>query len=198
MSVGVFMGIRASYTEEAQASAENYLAAINVALAARGLPPYLDPAPAPDVYNDTLFGRSAVDADSGKCISEVARIGVKQSGAKHLALLNYNPYRVSFVPADFPEPLATRYTEPIAGKNTGIWVGSAATLFRELLDVATKLKVPIDGGLSDTVAEKIRDYQPLFEGDSVDPNSDLRSTWLLLHEGARLALEHHVALSFAG
>lgn len=97
MSVGLFMGIRESYTEEAQDSAEDYLAAINVALSSRGLPPYGEPVSAPDVYNDTLFGRSAVDADSGKCISEVARIGVKQSGSKHLALLNYNPYRVAFV-----------------------------------------------------------------------------------------------------
>ncbi len=201
MSVGLFMGIRQSYTEEARDSAEDYLATINVALAARGLPPYVEPASAPDVYSDTerfLFGRSAVDADSGRCISEVAKIGVKQSGAKHLALLNYNPYRVAFVPIDFPEPLATRYTECIAGQNIGIWVGSAPALFRELLNVATKLKVPVDGTLSDTVAEKIREYQPLFEGDVVIPDSDLRSTWLLLHEGARLALEHQVALSFAG
>lgn len=198
MSVGLFMGIRESYTEDAQDSGEAYLAAINVALASRGLPPYVEPASAPDVYNDTLFGRSAIDAMGGSLISEVARIGVKQSGAKHLALLNYNPYRVAFVPIDFPEPLATKYKEPLAGQNFGIWVGSAARLFRELLDVATKLKVPIDGSLSDTVAEKIRGYQPLFEGDVVNPNSDLRPTWLLLHEGARLALEHQVALSFAG
>lgn len=45
--------------------------------------------------------------------------------------------------------------------------------------------------------EKIRDSQPLFEGDMVDHDSDLRSTWLLL-EGARLAIEHYLALSFAG
>lgn len=202
MSVGLFMGIRESYTEDAQDSAEGYLAAINVALASRGLPPYVEPASATDIYNDTertfLFGRSAVDADSGKCISEVAKIGVKQSGARHLALLSYNPYRVAFLPIDFPEPLATRYTEAIADQNTGIWVGSAARLFTELLDVATKLKVPIDGTLSDTVAEKIREYQPLFEGDIVDPNSELRTTWLLLHEGTRLALQHQVALAFAG
>ncbi len=202
MSVGLFMGIRQSYTEEAQHSAEDYLAAINLALAARGLPPYVEPASAPNVYNDAerafLFGRSGVDADSGKCISAVAKIGVKQSGAKHLALLNYNPCRVAFVPIDFPEPLATRYTECIAGQNIGIWVGSAQALFRELLDVATKLKVSVDRGLSDAVAEKIRGYQALFEGDVVDPDSDLRSTWLLLHEGARLALKHQVALSFAG
>lgn len=77
MSVGVFLGIRQSYTEEAQDSAEDYLAAINVALAARGLPPYVEPASPPDVYNesvhnDFLFGRSAVDADRGKCITQVA------------------------------------------------------------------------------------------------------------------------------
>ena len=67
MSVGPFRGIRKSYTEDAQDRAEDYLAAINVALECRGLPLYVEPASAPDVYDDTqrtfLFGRSAVDAD---------------------------------------------------------------------------------------------------------------------------------------
>ncbi len=84
MSIGVFMGIRPSYAEEAQDSAEDYLAAINVALASRGLPPYVEAASPPDVYNGTLFGRSALDAQLQPVLGGVRAHRVLRAAGGHV------------------------------------------------------------------------------------------------------------------
>ena len=44
MSVGCFIGVRESYTKEAQDAAAEYLSAINSVMRAKGLPEYVDPA----------------------------------------------------------------------------------------------------------------------------------------------------------
>ena len=198
MSVGFFLGIRSSYIDEAQDSAEAYIAAINKALRRRFLPAYEEPAE-PYVYVDTMFGRSALDHDSARSIGALANRVTRQRRAPHFASLDYNCYRVAFVPIDFPEPLDTEFSEKLFGDETFIQVGSSIALFREVLESAALLGVPLENGsLSDATAARISEYEPLFPGDVVDPNSDLRHTWLLLHEGVRFSVQHSIALSLAG
>jgi hypothetical protein len=199
MSVGCFIGIRASYTDQAQDAATAYLAAINAALRANGVPAYVDPPDPPDVYTGGLFGRSALDHHSARCLAQLGESAAAHGPAPHLELLGMNPYRVAFVPVDFEQPLPTDYTESIAGDQVGIWVGSASRLAAELVSVAPLLGIPLEAGrLTDTVARKINDFAPLFEGDDCALAEDERTAWLLLYEGARLAVQHGVALSLAG
>jgi hypothetical protein len=58
MSTGLFIGVRYSYIEEAQASAEAFVDSINHVLLDIGVEPYLDPYEPPNVYTGHLFGRS--------------------------------------------------------------------------------------------------------------------------------------------
>ena len=51
MSTGLFLGIRSSYIPEAQASASDFLDAINRVLKSRGFAAYTDPLDPPNVYN---------------------------------------------------------------------------------------------------------------------------------------------------
>jgi hypothetical protein len=84
-------------------------------------------------------------------------------------------------------------------KKTRIAVGSLYPLMREVLGVAEVLNIPLrDGVLSDDTAARIRQSESLFAGDAPDPNNDYRSTWLVVHEGVRLAISNNVALSLAG
>src|SRR5437773_1292097 len=96
MSVGCFLGIRASYIDEAQNAASAYLDAVNAALSAIGLPGYTDPADPPNVYDGGLFGRSALDHHSARCLAEFAESAMARGPAPHLGLLATNPYRVAF------------------------------------------------------------------------------------------------------
>ena len=199
MSVGFFMGIASSYTDEAQESARALTRAINEALKSQAVPPYSDPAEPPGVYADNLFGRSALDHDSARLLVALAELAVNRAGAVHLALLVENPYRVAFLPVELPAPILTTYSESIAGDDTAISIGSSLALLREVIAVAPLLGIPLKNGvLSDPVAALINDYAALFPGDTPDPNADQRTTWLLLHEGARLSIAHRVALSLAG
>jgi hypothetical protein len=199
MSVGCFLGIRASYIDEAQDVASAYVAAINAVLRANGLPEYSDPAHTPDVYDGGLFGRSALDHHSASCLAELAEIALGHQPAPHLGLLALNPYRVAFVPVGFEQPLLTHHAETIAGEQLQLWVGSAPRLVAELATTASLLGIPLDDGrLSDETARKINDFAPLYEGDDRSLSEDERTAWLVLYEGARLAVQHGVALSLAG
>jgi hypothetical protein len=61
------------------------------------------------------------------------------------------------------------------------------------------LGIPLDDGwLADTVAQKINDFAPLHKNDDCSLAEDERTAWLVLYEGARLAVKHGVALSLAG
>ena len=198
MSVGFFMGIHASYTEESQASAANLIKAINVALKQAKLPPYVEPAELPDVYNDGHFGRSGLDHHSAGALMNLAEQASQRLNAPHLELLTKNPYRVAYLPIDFGSPLLTDHTERIFNSVADIWVGSAPRLREELIEYALLLGIPLTSGeLSDDVATMIDNETPLAPGDGDDLIEE-RTAWLVLYEGARLAVEHGVALSLAG
>jgi len=199
MAVGFFMGIRPSYVETARFLAEAHIHSINNTLAALGLPTYVEPAHPPDVYDGSWFGRSALDHEGGRLLRELGRFARERADAKHLALLEQNPYRVAFVPVVFPEPLLTDFRLDIAGERMRIAVGSLQPLMREVLDVSKALNIPLQNGvLTDETAVRIRESQPLVAGDTPDPEHDQRVTWLVVHEGVRLAISNNIALSLAG
>lgn len=199
MSVGLFMGIRASYIPEAQHLASAYLEAINNALRDAGLDEYREPLSPPSVYQEGLFGRSALDHHSAPNLVRLAHLAGRLGNATHARLLEVNPYRVAFVPIAFAKPLPTSYSERIAEDWAGIWVGSAPAFWRELVSLAPALGIPLEGTeLSRPVAERINACEPLQEGDATAGVEDDRTSWLLVFEGARLAVEHGIALSFAG
>jgi hypothetical protein len=199
MSTGLFMGVRSSYIDGAEASAEAFLAAINRALTHRGAASYLDPPEAPNVYNGHLFGRSELDHHTSRVLSEIARVGTQSRENPNLALIRDNPYRVAFVPADFAPPTPTEYYEQIGDEDTQIWVGSLPRLLTELKHLAGQLGIPlVNGELADETASAINEFKPFRNGDSVELIEDERTAWLALYEGARLAVEHRVALTLAG
>jgi hypothetical protein len=199
MSVGFFMGIKDSYIEQAQHLADQYIGAANRVLTELGAPPYLESTKPPDVYENHLFGRSALDHDSARLLGRLGKVAREIMGAEHLWLLAHNPYRVAFLPVEFKKPLLTDYHETICGEDLPIAIGSSPVLFRECQVFADHLGVPLNHGLlEDSTAARINDYLPLGEGDKVDPNTDQRTTWLLVFEGARLSIEHNIALSLAG
>ncbi len=107
MSTGLFMGIRWSYIDEAQASAGAFVDSINRALSNTGIGPYIEPDEPPEVYKGHLFGRSELDHHSSRVLVRVASIGTSARQSPQLALIRDNPFRVSFVPASFPNPLTT-------------------------------------------------------------------------------------------
>jgi hypothetical protein len=199
MSTGLFMGVRRSYINEAQASATAFLDALNLTLSHSGIAPYVDPHEPPNVYRGHLFGRSELDHHSSRVLAEIASLGTASKESPNLALVRDNPYRVTFVPADFARPLQTEYRERIGGSEVPIWVGSLPRLLAELRVLAGQLGIPLtNGDLMDETAVAINAFEPLREGDSIELAEDERTGWLALYEGARLALQHSVALTLAG
>ena len=61
----------------------------------------------------------------------------------------------------------------------------------------TSLKFPV-ASASGSLVTRIDDFAPLYPDDDGSLAEDERTAWLLLHEGARLSIEHDVALSLAG
>ncbi len=200
MSVGVFMSLRASYVEKAQAVAARYASAVDAVLRGRGLGGYVDPKTVPDVYRRGRFGRSGIDHHSAGAFVALGEMAEEsEEPSPHLELLATNPFRLAYVPADFDAPLALEHTELIAGERPRLWVGSAPRLAEELSRMAQRLGIPLEGStLSDEVADKIAAMELLGEGDDGALAEDERTVWLLLFEGARLANHHRVALSLAG
>jgi hypothetical protein len=196
MSVGFFMGIRKSYTAAAQDVASDFLTAINGSLAAHDLPAYADPPQAPDVYVAHLFGRSALDHHGAQSLRKVASMAAPDG---HLALVAANPFRLAFLPMDFEKPLETDHQEKIWNQQVNILAGSAARLLDELRALTPSLGITLNNGdLADDVAHKINECEALHEGDTLELAENERTAWLLLFEGARLALTHKIALSLAG
>ena len=99
MSVGCFLGIRASYNDEYQVAAASHIAAINAALRENGLPGYADPPDPPDVYDGGLFGRSALDHHGAPSPLRIWMRAAGHGRAPHLGLLAANPYRVRSSPS---------------------------------------------------------------------------------------------------
>jgi hypothetical protein len=119
----------------------------------------------------------------------------------HLKLLIVVPLPVVYVPQDFSQQLEA--LEPRGGGEGKVFLGSAPHVLRCLVAVVQdeKLAIPLqpDGTLSDVTAERINAREPLFDGDTHHLASEgLRTAWLMLHEGARLAVEHQTALALAG
>lgn len=199
MSVGLFMGIVPSYSEEAEDSARQLIAAINSRLRERNLPLYTEQSEPPDVYVDDVFGRSELDHHSASCFAELADLAEQHHSARqHLAILT-NPYRAVFLPQDFGEPFKTGYKEEIFGGSLEVWAGSAPKLLGELTELAPHLGIPLDNSvLTDEIAAKVNEFELLTEDDDGELSEDERTAWLALYEGARLAVENKVALSLAG
>jgi hypothetical protein len=200
MSIGCFVGpLRSAYAEEAQDRAALFAKAIDATLRKHGLPGYREPTEEPDVYNDGLFGRSALDHHGAETLTALARLANEDGGAPHIGLLATNPYRVAFLPLDFEAPLLTDHTERLFGKHAGLWIGSAPRLLTELTDLAPALGIPLDDRqLTDDIATKINNFAPLYPNDDCALAEDQRTAWLLLYEGARLAVEHQVPMCLAG
>jgi hypothetical protein len=200
VSVGFFIGVRASFIEEAQQAAEALLDAVNVELTRLGLPLYDEPRELPDVYDDMRFGRSALDHDSARLIIELATRATTARPSPQLELLTQNPYRVVFVPRDFGPPVETEFEDRIGGEMYRIWCGSSLRLWQEALRGAELLGIPLTAGLlQDETARHINEYEPLSAADrGAEELGDLRTTWLTLHEAARLSASTGVALCLAG
>jgi hypothetical protein len=197
MAVGAFIGIRASFADRAEADA--FLEAIDRALRDARLPAYTEPVPLPDVYRRMRFGRSELDHHSADVLVALARRAEDIGNGEHLALIGRHPYRVALLPLDFAMPLETEYSERIVGNPTPIWVGSAYGLRRDVCALAPALGIPLLGDvLSDQVADLINEGESLDDDDFGQLWEDERTAWLLLYEGARLAIEHGIALSLAG
>lgn len=197
MAVGVFLGIRASFNDQKAAAA--FLAAITSAARLKGLPEYEESA-TPVVQSDRQgIGRSEVDHHSAGVLAALAGY-VPESASPNLRLIERNPYRVAFLPFDFRAPLETEYREAIAGAPTEIWVGSARGLRNELQAIAPALGIPLTHGvLADRTAALINCGDSLENTDEdAGLLEDERTAWLLLYEGAVLAVAHGVALSLAG
>lgn len=200
MAVGCFLGIVPSYADTATALAHRFIGAINSGLASRRLTAYSEPLDIPNVYVDNLFGRSALDHESAGFLAALGdtprSVGLE---APNLSLLSFNPYRVAFVPGPSFLPFETEYVENIAGDDVPIWAGSLQGLLDELLVLAPHLAIPLSSQqLAGATATKINDCVALSDADPLDPADGRRSAWLLLHEGARLALSHGIAICLAG
>jgi hypothetical protein len=199
MSTGLFMGIRTSFIDEAQDSASAFVDAINRVLITHGVSSYVDPVEPPNVYTGHLFGRSQLDHHSSRVLVKIASLGTDSRESVNLALIRDNPFRLAFVPMEFSPPSPTAYHEQLAGNAIQIWVGSLPHLLMELRLLAGDLGIPFkDGDLTDEIAAAINDFKPLHDGDSTELAEDERTAWLAMYEGARLALEHKVALTLAG
>ncbi|MFW9995562.1 MAG: hypothetical protein ACFFD4_26225 [Candidatus Odinarchaeota archaeon] len=197
MTVGFFIGIRNSFTDEAQDDANAFLAAVTQSLLAAGYSGYSEPPVLPDVYVGYKFGRSALDNIGGFSLGKLAGIGLEKYGVLHLSLIASAPLLVAFLPFDFGEPLETKYTcTDWYGNSEHVWIGSSQGLLRELLELAPDLGIPLNKGvLEDGTTELINDYQPLYKGDTCEMAEDERVAWLVLHEGAKLSIEHGIALA---
>ncbi|MGD0481123.1 MAG: hypothetical protein ABSA42_13195 [Terracidiphilus sp.] len=220
MSTALFMGVRCSYGGEAtngngDCPAAAFLDALNRVLAENGIERYDDPEETPRVYRGHLFGRSALDHHSPRVFLELVAIAeasaprsnlaqnqapnLIQNQAQNLALIRMNPHRAVFLPRALPKPLATGYCAQNGGEPAAVWAGSLVDLLRELLSLGHELRIPLaNGELADETANAINMFRPFHELDSTKLIENYRTAWLALHEGARLALEHDVALTLAG
>ena len=165
MSVGAFMGIRASFVDDAREAADSLVAACQLALQENGFPRYQDPEEPPDVYTGFKFGRSSLDHHAAARLVEVAELADVELEASHLGVISLNPYRMVFLPVALPRPVLTGYIETISGQEVAIWLCSSFGLLDGVLKAAPKLGIPLkDGMLSDEIAAKIDDLAPLYVG----------------------------------
>ena len=201
MSVGFFVGIANSYTDDAQNDANALIDAINRELAERELEPYEEANISADAYyKHNKLGRSSLDHHSAKMIARLGEMAAEQFDAVDAGLLDVNPYRLVFVPRPLDEPLYTDHTETIWGSDVGIIAGSLDGLLDDLRRLAPQLGIPLDDGeLTDEIAGRIDRAEPLVDGeDDWDLVENGRTAWLAVYEAARIAHDNDIALCLAG
>jgi len=192
------MGVRCSFSGDENGAETAFLDAMNRVLTENGIEPYVDPLERPCVYHGRLFGRSALDHHSPRVLMELVAKAEELGPCPNLSLIRKNPHRVIFLPRALPEPLATGYFERNGGKRAPVWAGSLAQLLEELTNLGHNLRIPFaKGKLADQTASAINKFRPFHELDSTKLIESYRPAWLALYEGARLALENHVALMLA-
>lgn len=195
MSMGFFMGIRTSFSEAFTDEFAQLMGAVRSALEKKKIAVYNDPSVVPDVYENGLFGRSALDHHSASVLMSLNEIAQGKNISKHLDLKGD---RLIYLPMKFEEPFRVSY-----GK--GFWplkkiqdIGSLESLLNELCQLGEALGIPFEeGSLSDDKANLINEFKALHDNDVLDYAEDERTAWLVFYEGARLALKHNVALSVA-
>jgi len=196
MSIGAFIGIRPSFRDQAHADA--FLQAIEHALRLAGLPAYDEP-PAAESARPIGVGRSELDHHDAAALVALARRAREEGHGQHLDVLTSNPYRAAFLPMELAAPLATEYVDPVAVHRAPVQVASALALRGELVALAPVLGIRLDQGyLSDNVAMLINEGESLGPDDIPLAWNEERAAWLMLYEGARVALKHRRALSLAG
>lgn len=201
MSVGFFLGIAHSYSDQAQHDAADLIEAINRGLSERGLAAYEDPdVPLDAFHQHERLGRSSLDHHSAKMIARLGEMAAESFDATWAELLDVNPYRLVFLPRELDEPIFTDHTEEIWGSDVGIIAGSLDGLLEDLRQLAPELDIPIDGDrLSDHTAARIDRADPLLDSeDDEDLVNNGRTAWLAVYEAARVARENDVALCLAG
>lgn len=201
MSVGFFVGIANSYTDDAQDDANALIESINRELAERKVEPYEEANVLADAfYKHNKLGRSSLDHHSAKMIAKLGEMAAEQFGATDAGLLDINPYRLVFVPRELDEPLYTDHTETIWGSEVGIIAGSLDGLLEDLRRLAPTLGIPLDDGeITDQTAGRIDRAEPLVAGeDDWDLVENGRTAWLAVYEAARIARQNDIALCLAG
>jgi hypothetical protein len=193
MSTGVFLSIQESFIDTARDRALELVACIDRILATSGQRALRDPAEGPHVCT----GRTGLDHIGS---SSLVSLGEAAGPARaHAHLLCINPYRLVYIPRTLRVPQPTGARDMIAGRSIEVLVGASASLLAELQSLATDLGIPLapDRSLADPIAKAIDDLEPLSPGDA-PALVELRVAWLLMHEAARLSIEHDVPISLAG
>jgi hypothetical protein len=196
----MFLGISKSFIQGAEDEARARIAAVNRALEAAGLPAYAEPEKPPSPYVGNRFGRTMIDHQPAEALKDLSFLSIMclaPAELNHLKLLMVVPLPVVYVPQDFSQQLES------GGGEGKVFLGSAPHLLRCLVALVQdeKLAIPLqpDGTLLDVTAERINAREPLFDGDTHHLASEgLRTAWLMLYEGARLAVKHQTALALAG
>lgn len=199
MYSGLFIGIKNSYAPESQVLAESYIKEINRTLSKKGLPLYEDGPFIPTINKNSSIGRSCLAHYSSSCLRDFGEFAESQVKVKHLQLLKINPYRVVYLPIKLASFFTTNHKESIWGnEEVYLNVGSAYGLKNELEQLANRMGISVENELNfEEQIHQINQQKPLEEGEAADLNKDMRKCWLLMYEGARIAIEHHIALSLA-
>ncbi len=198
MTVGMFERIVPRAGEEAS---EEYvetqraqLIAINAALMAARLPAFVEPADEVTAYgsfegHDFWFGRASCDHHFSRVLRELGQL---DPSCRHLSLLSQaGEHDIVFVPIAFESPIA--FADSVSSEHR--LVGSSLTLLGEMVAVAPRLGILLDGeDLRDETAVAMNDAQPI---EPQYPEAhDLGSGWLLVFEGARSSRLRGTALRF--
>jgi hypothetical protein len=184
MSVGCWLSLRESHPDRPFYDA--LVAAVDAALAAQDQPPWLEP---PAALLGT--GRVGTDHGSGTALHALGNLADRHRQVD-LYLLSLNPYWVAWLPRPIGAFALDHPVQTVLGRTVGMNVGAVDGLLVDLREVAPQLGIPIPGNdVDDALAACIDDLRPLPGEDALLPEwANLRWTWLLLWEHAKLAWFH--------